>query len=307
MENKNNLEEKNLENNLNEQNQKVSEVVDKSEQLGDLPKNSEEQFPRDVENVKKEECVSKEKQQDVEMDLENDKSNLNNENAKQNEGAINISEIEFSNKKENQKSKLKSFFKGKSKKKTIAIICVVVVLIMFLSSLTSNSNLQAEYDKLSSDYDALRIEYNEYKEEMLPYEQYSLEDLKEAKAQREKKEKEAEEKKKEKERQGYNTGITYSQLERNPDKYMGEKVKFSGEVIQVIESSSSDTVEIRLMLNDDYDKVLYCSYSKDLVSSRILEDDKITIYGVSVGTITYESTGSGPITIPAVTVDQIKR
>ena len=41
--------------------------------------------------------------------------------------------------------------------------------------------------------------------------------------------------KNQKEAIGYDTGITYEQLARTPNEYNGEKVKFSGKVIQVIE------------------------------------------------------------------------
>lgn len=39
-----------------------------------------------------------------------------------------------------------------------------------------------------------------------------------------------------------------------------------------------------------YDTVLLGEYPSSIVSSRVLEDDHITIYGTSVGTISYKST-----------------
>ena len=114
---------------------------------------------------------------------------------------------------------------------------------------------------------------------------------------------EAASKKAEEEAKGYETGITYDQLARTPDQYEGSKVKFYGEVIQVIEGD--DSVQIRLAVNSDYDHVLFCQYDSDIVKSRVLEDDKITVYGVSAGTISYQSTMGGKITIPAVLVEKI--
>lgn len=46
---------------------------------------------------------------------------------------------------------------------------------------------------------------------------------------------------------------------------------------------SDSSVTIRLAVNDDYDTILYGQYSKSIVSSRVLEDDYITVYGTSVG------------------------
>lgn len=103
----------------------------------------------------------------------------------------------------------------------------------------------------------------------------------------------------------YETGITYDQLARNPEQYIGDKVKFSGEVLQVIEGGGE--VQIRLAVNGNYDTVVLGQYSDSLISYRVLEGDNITIYGMSVGTITYESTMGASITIPGVDVEKIDR
>lgn len=103
---------------------------------------------------------------------------------------------------------------------------------------------------------------------------------------------------------GYETGITYEQLARTPDEYMGEKIKFSGKVIQVIEGI--DEIQLRFAVNDDYNQVIYLGYSPDIVDQRVLEDDYLTIYGHSIGTISYESTNGGTITIPASSLDSIE-
>ncbi|RGU93412.1 zinc ribbon domain-containing protein [Clostridium sp. AF15-17LB] len=103
--------------------------------------------------------------------------------------------------------------------------------------------------------------------------------------------------------QGYETGITYEQLARTPDDFEGEKVKFSGKVVQVMEGGSD--IQIRLAVNDSYDTIVYGSYSPETVSSRVLEDDHVTIYGTSVGTISYQSTIGGTITIPGVLIEKI--
>lgn len=123
------------------------------------------------------------------------------------------------------------------------------------------------------------------------------------KSEKEAKEKKLAEEKEKQEKQGYNTGITYEQLARTPDKLMGKAVKFHGKVIQIIEGDTE--VQMRLAVNDDYDKVLYCAISKDnLKGTRILENDKITIYGLSTGLITYDSTMGGKISIPGVLIQK---
>ncbi|QHJ72492.1 toxin regulator [Planococcus halotolerans] len=106
------------------------------------------------------------------------------------------------------------------------------------------------------------------------------------------------------EKVGYDTGITYDQLARTPDEYIFEKVKFSGTVIQVMEGDG--LTQIRLAVNDDYDTILFAEFDAAVLDYRILEDDTITIRGLSSGLITYESTMGGSISIPGVIIDQIE-
>ena len=193
------------------------------------------------------------------------------------------------------------------------------------SAVAAQEELQAQLDDLQKDYDALKSEYDEYKEKMKPFEEMTAAqaeaekakaEQEKAKAEKEEKERKAaekaEKKKKEaeekaareaEEAQGYETGITYDQLARTPDDYTGKKVKFYGKVIQVMEGD--DEVTIRLAVDGNYDTVLLGAYDSSIVSSRVLEDDFITIYGVSGGLYSYESTMGAKITIPSVLIAKI--
>ena len=106
-------------------------------------------------------------------------------------------------------------------------------------------------------------------------------------------------------KENWNPQITYSQLARTPDDYVGNKITFEGKVIQVSESSYSDTVYLRVATSDDYNKVMLIEYDSSILSSRILEDDEIRFYGTSTGLYTYESTLGKSVTIPAATVEHI--
>lgn len=106
-------------------------------------------------------------------------------------------------------------------------------------------------------------------------------------------------------KENWNSQITYSQLARTPDDYVGNKITFEGKVIQVSESSYSDTVYLRVATSDDYNKVMLIEYDSSILSSRILEDDEIRFYGTSTGLYTYESTCGKSVTIPAATVEHI--
>lgn len=98
--------------------------------------------------------------------------------------------------------------------------------------------------------------------------------------------------------------IAYEKLARNPDKYQLETIKISGRVVQTMEDGTN-YCQLRVAVNDNYDTVMYVEYDNRILESRILEDDYITLYGTSAGTITYESTLGGNITIPAMLADKI--
>ena len=167
--------------------------------------------------------------------------------------------------------------------------------------------LQAKVDEAAPWFKMTDEEKKKTEAEAKAAEEKRLAEEKAKKEAEEKAKKEAEEKAKAeaeaKEKQGYNTGITYDQLARTPDKYLFEKVKFRGKVVQVMEGDGTTT--IRLAVNDNYDTIIYGEYDSSVVDSRILEDDWITIYGTSAGLITYESTMGGQISIPGVSIDKI--
>ena len=142
----------------------------------------------------------------------------------------------------------------------------------------------------------IEAEYAEYKSKMQPYENMQL---------AEKEKKEADEKaKKEEEAKGYDTGITYDELARNPDKNKGKKVTFTGTVIQVIRGNGED--QFRVRVNNDYKKIIFVSYIPKSGENKILENDKVVVRGVSVGEISYKSTMGGKISIPGITAHSIE-
>lgn len=186
-------------------------------------------------------------------------------------------------------------------------------------------SLAAEKKAITNELESLNSEFSSYKESMSQYEGLALAEAEARKIETESKaaqESIAMEESKAAEQQaiqasieaeeaakaaeeamGYETGITYDQLARTPDEFNGKKVKFSGKVIQVIDGTT--TTQIRFAANNNYETIILCNYSNSIVSSRILENDKITIYGVSKGLYSYQSTLGATITIPSVSIDRI--
>ncbi|WP_298579368.1 hypothetical protein [uncultured Olegusella sp.] len=99
--------------------------------------------------------------------------------------------------------------------------------------------------------------------------------------------------------------VPYKSIARTPDKYIGKKVKFSGEVLQVIEGDD-ESVTLRVATSGSYDDVVLVVYKQSIMgNTHILEDDQVTFYGNCLGTYTYKSTMGGNITIPAVDAERI--
>lgn len=178
-----------------------------------------------------------------------------------------------------------------------------------------------DYDRLNKSYhdlsaadqskafenQSIAFEYQEYKKSMKEYEDLAEIDASARRASLASEEESIAASKAAIEAKGYETGITYDQLARTPEDFKGSKVKFRGKVLQVIEGSYTNMVAIRFAVNENYDTVIYCEYLSGIVSSRILEDDIITIYGTSKGLKSYQSTIGGTITIPYVYVDKIEQ
>ena len=99
------------------------------------------------------------------------------------------------------------------------------------------------------------------------------------------------------------TDVTYDNLMRTPDDYYGQFIKLSGTVIQTI--TGDGTVQQRVALYDDYDKIVLIEYNEELPETRILDDDYITFTGMAFGTITYETVLGSPLEIPLILASSI--
>lgn len=218
---------------------------------------------------------------------------------------------------------MKLLEKLKEKKNIKTIIAVVVGMFIggLFSPLCSDSNHEGVEGKISTLETSIKerdkqIEtLNAKVDSAAPWFEMKEEEQKEIEKEKEKrkaeeeakKEKEKEEAKRiaeEEEKKGYDTGIGYKDLARNPKDYVGKKIKFKGKVIQVMEGDGE--VQIRLAVNGDYDNIIYGVYDSSIVSSRVLQDDYITVMGLSSDILTYESTMGGEITIPSMLVQKIE-
>lgn len=278
---------------------------------------------KDLENCKNEKSDEMLNDSEKEIEISRDKGINSDESNVVEESDISQEEKVLD---ENERNIKELQNKNSFLKKVCGLVVFGCILALFIFNGVRNISMEKkinetvikykdEIDKANNNYKKIESEYANYKEKMKPYENLQQEEKEkkeaELKAEREKKEaeekakKEAEEKaKKEEEAKGYDTGITYDELARNPDNNKGKKVTFTGTVIQVIRGDGED--QFRVKVNNDYKKVIYVSYIPKSSENKILENDKVVIRGVSVGEISYTSTMGGKISIPGIEAHSIE-
>ena len=106
--------------------------------------------------------------------------------------------------------------------------------------------------------------------------------------------------------------IDYTTLSRNPDKYKGNHYKFTGQVIQVLESDSwfddATTLRVNVTKSDNeylenfWEDTIICTVNIPKGSDRILEDDIITFYGDCDGLYTYTALLGQKVSLPKIDI-----
>ena len=91
----------------------------------------------------------------------------------------------------------------------------------------------------------------------------------------------------------------YSGYARTPDQYFGKKLRVDGKVVQVLEGEDNQS-EYRVATKGSYDNVIYVWFTRPEWSPRVLEGDRITMWGTFEGLFTYTSTSGAAVTIPSL-------
>jgi hypothetical protein len=99
--------------------------------------------------------------------------------------------------------------------------------------------------------------------------------------------------------------ISYEDLARSADKYEGTKVKFTGQIDQVVLDSDSGESEYRISVTKDeydfWDDTVYVYFDSGDKDEKFLEEDIVTFYGEASGEESYTTVLGESVTIPAVT------
>ncbi len=97
----------------------------------------------------------------------------------------------------------------------------------------------------------------------------------------------------------------YQDVARNPDSYSGQKLAFTGKVLQVVEGSSE--TDLRIATDGGYEDVIFVGFDPSIMGgTRVLEDDTVTVYGTCVGQYSYQSAWKGKISLPGLYADQVE-
>ena len=102
--------------------------------------------------------------------------------------------------------------------------------------------------------------------------------------------------------------LDYKAMSRDPDTYEGNLYKFDGRIIQVMEQSQTDgttLVALRVASKGRYDDIVYVVYYRSSGEARVLEEDKVTVYGTSKGLYTYTTVMGAEVTLPMILADSV--
>lgn len=99
--------------------------------------------------------------------------------------------------------------------------------------------------------------------------------------------------------------IPYNQLEKNADRFAGERVKFTGQIFQIQEDSGSSV--ILLSVTDEgygfWSDNIWVDYDGTINGA---EDDIITVYGTIEGSQSYETQIGGETYVPQMTAKYVE-
>lgn len=151
-----------------------------------------------------------------------------------------------------------------------------------------NEELQAQYDEMQAQYDALLAEKNEmeaqyqqYQSEMQQYYDYVMS------LQGQTSEQNAYDQQMAELAQSYETGITYQQLVDEPEACMGQKIKFTGQIVDG--NTDGGTLNFVLAVDGNDNELIYFSGSQEWLNDNLTVGVTVTVYGTSAGMMEFGS------------------
>lgn len=101
--------------------------------------------------------------------------------------------------------------------------------------------------------------------------------------------------------------ISFAQLNKNPNKYDGDYVKYTGKILQISEGLFKTSIRLSVTKSSygwySANDVIWVEY---IGSTNFVEEDIVTVYGEITGTHSYTSIAGWKITIPSMDADTIE-
>ncbi|MDM5245773.1 Slp family lipoprotein [Lysinibacillus sp. G4S2] len=94
--------------------------------------------------------------------------------------------------------------------------------------------------------------------------------------------------------------IDYPQLKKNPDRYKGEYVKYTGKILQILEGDNVTNIRLAVTPTSygyDPNDVIFIEYYG---YTDFVDDDIITVYGEIYGSYSYKSQAGFDIALPGL-------
>jgi hypothetical protein len=100
------------------------------------------------------------------------------------------------------------------------------------------------------------------------------------------------------------SGLSYKQLKKNPDRWIGTFVKFRGQVFNIQETDGKTVIQVNVTNKgygfwDDQIVVVFDGYTS------VVDENVITFFGTVTGTLNYTSAAGWDISVPAVKAEVI--
>lgn len=183
----------------------------------------------------------------------------------------------------------------------------VEILEKGLKKYSSNNEIQKKIDQIKSDYadeiKALQLKKQQEEKEKQAQKQQEQQQQQKAKELQQQQEKDAYIQKCQ--------TVAYKDLARNPEKYKGLALTYTGKISQVIEPTFGNTVTLRIDVTktdyDFYEDTIYATVKLAKEDERLLENDIITFYGECDGMQSYTSILGQKISIPKIDIRYFSR
>ncbi|MET3507013.1 hypothetical protein [Halalkalibacter oceani] len=100
--------------------------------------------------------------------------------------------------------------------------------------------------------------------------------------------------------------ISFAHLNKNPDRYAGEYVKYTGEIVQIQEGDGWTIIRLAVTESSygyDFNDIVWVEYEG---YTDFIDEDIVTVYGTIMGSHSYTSQAGWEITVPALLADIIE-